>query len=365
MTDSIPTPEASSNNTHPLIDSFSKRLTFGAFAIAAPIVNFSFVEVMGPLWRSGKISDYIYMALLPEAAIWFFPLLAYSVISYLLILSDEERYGSFFVVRLGVYTGLILSFQYSLLTALTWDPSLVILVYLTALFLPVLYFKLKSQIDVNWHRRFFIFLVSITVLVLYFLTAFIMSDFKSPFLVILFLPAMVAPFWLFFIALQAARWLWKYHETILTPARGLGIIAWLSAYGIALRFNIVKMYELYAALPTQPPNCYIATAAANGHPAFVRSHEIQLQNGQSMRVNKQLQILKCAELALLAAAPRLHKILRAVYDATGKPLARRIQNPFFADMAYLVLKPFEWITVLALNLVTPTWKNFVSRMYIK
>lgn len=365
MTDSIPTPEVFSNTTYPLIDSFPKRLTYAAFMIAAPIFNFSFIEVMAPLWRSGKFSDYIYMALLPEAAIWFFPLLAYSVISYLLILNDEERYSSYIIVRLGIYTGLILSFQYSLLAALTWDLSPVALVYILFIISPLLLSKLRAWIQNERAFRALIFAALVILILWAILAAILGYNGASPiFFLAVFIP-MSAPFWCFFIALQAARWLWKYHESKLTLAHGFGLFAWISAYVFALRFNIVKMYELYTALPTQPPNCYIATAAANGHPAFVRSHEVQLQNGQSMRVNKQLQILKCTELALLAASPRLHKIFRAAYDVTGKSLARRIQNPFLSDMAYLALKPFEWIAVLMLSLVTPAWKNFVSRIYIK
>ena len=63
----------------------------------------------------------------------------------------------------------------------------------------------------------------------------------------------------------------------------------------------------------------------------------------SMRVNSQLQILKCAELALMAVHPRFHRSLRRFYDVVGRALAKGIQNPFLADVAYLLLKPFEWI----------------------
>ncbi len=361
----MPTPELPDNNSHPLLDSFPKRLAYAAFVIGAPIFNFSFIEMMAPLWKSGKFSDYIYMALLPEAAIWFFPLLVCSISSYLLILIDEERYSRYVAVRLGIYIGLILSFQYSLLAALTWDLLPVAFVCILFIISPFLLSKLRAWIQNERIFRALIFAVVVILILWAIIAAILGYNSASPiFFLAVFIP-MSAPFWCFFIALQAARWLWKYHESKLTLAHGFGLFAWLSAYVFALRFNIVKMYELYTALPTQPPNCYIATAAANGHPVFVRSHEVQMQSGQSMRVNKQLQILKCAELALMASMPRLHKIFRAVYDMAGKPLARRIQNPFFADMAYLALKPLEWLAVLALNLVTPAWKNFVSRMYIK
>jgi hypothetical protein len=126
------------------------------------------------------------------------------------------------------------------------------------------------------------------------------------------------------------------------------------------------MYELYAALPAQPPpDCYIATAAARGHPRFVHSQVVIFTEGKSMRVNRQLQILKCAELALLAVNPRLHKLLRQIYDVVGKALARKIQNPFLADMAYLLCKPWEWCAVLVLKRITPDFELIARSMYAK
>ena len=111
------------------------------------------------------------------------------------------------------------------------------------------------------------------------------------------------------------------------------------------------MYELYAELPPVPPNCYIATAVAQGHPKFVGSRTVQLADGQSMQVNRQLQIFKCAELALMAVTPQLHKVMRKMYDLIGKPLASKIQHPILADAAYLLLKPFEWMAKFVLRLI--------------
>ena len=83
---------------------------------------------------------------------------------------------------------------------------------------------------------------------------------------------MAAPFWSLLLAVQASIWLIKNFETKVTLPRGLGLTAWAAAYIAAWRFDILKMYELYAALPpTPPPDCYIASAAARGHPRFVRS----------------------------------------------------------------------------------------------
>jgi hypothetical protein len=183
-------------------------------------------------------------------------------------------------------------------------------------------------------------------------------------LILLMILMIGAPFWSLLISLRAANWLFKNYETRLTLPRGFGLTAWLAAYAAAWRFDILKMYELYAALPTEPPNCYIATAAARGHPRFVQSWTVQRADGKSMQVNRQLQWLKCAELALVAVHPRLHSLLRRVYDVIGKRLARSIQNPLLADAAYLILKPWEWFAGLVLQTIIPEIDSISKKMYI-
>jgi hypothetical protein len=294
MNEPVQAQEPSGNTPIPLINSFWRRLLYGAFIVIAPIFNFMFVGIMKPLWQTGKFSDHVYMLLISDASIWFFPLLVYSIISYLLILINEERFSRLFIVRLGVYTGVVLSFQYSLLTVLTWELSLIVLVYVATIMSPILFLKLKSGFANRWNLHFFLLLIVVSVFALYLLTALIGGGFRFSFFILLLLPAMAAPFWAFLIALQAVIWLLKYHETKLTLVRGLGILAWLSSYILALRFDVLKMYELYTALPSQPPDCYIATAATKGHPRIVRSRLVPLDNEWQIRINPQLQWLKFA-----------------------------------------------------------------------
>ncbi len=186
---------------------------------------------------------------------------------------------------------------------------------------------------------------------------------NAPFLALIAL-TMAAPFWSFLLSLRTAIWLFKNHETNFTLSRVIGLTAWMGTYLVAWRFDILKMYELYAALPpTPPPDCYIATAAARGHPQFVHSWTIKRADGKFMQVNRQLQLLKCAELALLAVHPRSHKLFRGIYDVAGKRLARRIRNPFIADMAYLLLKPWEWLAGFILKAVVPEIDMISEKIY--
>lgn len=346
----------------PLLDKAWKFFLFGLFVIAAPIFNFNFIELLEPEWQDGKFSSYIELFLLPKASVWFFPLLAYAVLSYILLLWDTERYASSFIIRLGIYTGTALALQYSILTILALGSDsivLVMLAFLSPLILSRIYRWSTAKWEVALVRRLligFVIVASIASMIL-------AQNPLAPFFFITMILGVSAPFWSFLIALQAARWLWKHHETRLTLPRGLGILAWLLAYTFALRFNILKMFELYNALPTEPPNCYIATAAARGHPRFVGSRVVTLANGKSMRVNRQLQRLKAAEIALMGVSAPSHRMMRRMYDVIGKRLAARIQNPLLADVAFLLLIPIEWGAFFVLKLIIPEIQSISERLY--
>ena len=88
-------------------------------------------------------------------------------------------------------------------------------------------------------------------------------------------------------------------------------------------------------------------------------------DGTSLNVNRQLQILKFAELALMAVLPRLHKALRKVYDVIGRFVARKIKNPFLADLAYLMLSPFEMLAAFILRRLLPPFAELTRQLYTK
>src|SRR5262249_24674408 len=102
---------------------------------------------------------------------------------------------------------------------------------------------------------------------------------------------------------------------------------------------------VYSKLPlTAPQNCYVATAAARGHQSIVRSTRVMASDGSWFMVNDQLRRLKAAELIIEGLFPKLHRLMRSLYDQLGPPLARQmIGRPLLADAAYLLLKPAEWL----------------------
>lgn len=356
------TPDPVTPPSFPL--SFGWRILYGAFVVIMPFIDFKFVEVFQTDWQSGELSDYIAIFLSPNASLLFFPLLAYSVISYILFLWDETRYAGKFIIRFGIYAGVLLALQYSILSFLAFSTNLFSGFILTLAWLtPFLINRLYLWFTSKWSMGLFRNIVLGIVFVAFVISSIYMDDILSPLFLALLIVGVAAPFWSFFIAGQAALWLFKHHESKYTLLRGLGGVAWVSTYIYAMRFNILKMYELYAALPPQPPDCYIATAAAQGHSRIVRSQTVCLSNGKQMQVNQQLQRLKCVELALMVTAPNLHKLIRRIYDVIGKRLAAYIQNPILADVAFLLLIPVEWISFFVLKLTIPNIQAIAKKMY--
>ncbi len=358
MEEVVQTPSGE-NIVPPLLDKTWKRILFGIFVVVAPIFNFSLIELLKPEWQDGRFASYLYLFLLPEASWGFFPLLLYAVLSYLLLLWDSEQFADSMIIRLGIYGGTFLALQYSILSFITtFSPSPVVLAVLLAYFapliLPKLYSWLRPQLDKLFKRYRLAMIIIILIIIALVLWGFFF---------VLAIFGIASPFWSFLVALQASRWLLKHYETKFSFTKGFGVVAWLSAYAFALRFNILKMFELYNALPTEPPNCYIATAAANGHPSFVGSQEVTLANGRSMRVNRQLQRLKAVEIAWVGVSAPSHRMMRRLYDVIGKRLATYIQNPILADIAYLVLLPVELISFFVLQSIIPEIQTLTERLY--
>jgi len=336
------------------------KIFYAVFLIVIPAFSFWAIQVLKPEWQSGDRDSYITLLLQAEASALFLLLIAYSIVCYLFLLFAADRFAKFFAVRLGIYTGVLLALQYSILLGLYLFNNAYSLAILLVWFFPLYFPKFYRRVLAKWVTRFIRPWMILVLLFAYIVIAyFIREDALLPITLVLLGMIASGPFWCFLIATQASVWLLQYHESNFTLPRGLGVISWVAAYIAAWRYDILKMYEMYAALPPVPPNCYIATAAAHGHPAFVGSRTIRLASGRSMQANRQLQVFKCAELALMAVTPQMHKMLRKTYDTLGKPLAKRIRLPLLADAAYISLKPFEWTASLALRLIIGE-VNFLS-----
>ena len=343
-----------------------ERILYGAGILVLPGLAFFGMTVAKPDWQSGRNNAYAALLLNPQAALLFFPLLIYAVVSLWLVLIRHERFGSMFAVRFGIYTGILLAFQYMLVAAVFLPYSLA-----TGLGVVVVYW-LAKKIGRRFGAWFGIVFVLLTfplgIVVIFRLVSVlsIAAFWESLTFVLIFSLATVAsasPIVCFLIMLLTAAPLFRTHDTPLvwSKLRLSGLAAWLTGYTAAWVYSVYQMFEMYNALPKEPP-CYVVTAAAQGHPGFVGSRPVSTSSG-IIWVNRQLQTLKCAELALQALAPRLHRTLRFVYDIIGPPLARRLTHPLLADMAYLSLKPAELLARFSLRLIVPNLDEYASRLY--
>lgn len=140
---------------------------------------------------------------------------------------------------------------------------------------------------------------------------------------------------------------WLRHED--SPPWPISLVsmagAWLVAYGSSWILAVRQTLVDYEKLPTSDPNCYVSSAAAHGHATLVGSFEVA-HDGSPVVVNRQMQEMKCLELAFAVTLPKAHRLVRRVYNFVGPKLAwvcRR--NAWFADVSFLMLKPVEWMAV--------------------
>ena len=146
-------------------------------------------------------------------------------------------------------------------------------------------------------------------------------------------------------------------------AKLLLAVSLAAGYMALWRIAMARALAEYALLPVDPPaDCYVSTAAARGHRALVRSAAYRLPRGETLWINQQMLWLKAAEVVLRAALPGVHRKCRAVYNGLGPPLARRLNSPWRADAAYLMLKPVEWAARLLLRLLVRGADEAVARL---
>jgi hypothetical protein len=302
----------------------------------------------------------------------FYPFLAYSMLCMLLLLVSPRRFSRVFIVRLGIYAGIALALQYTILLCLSVD----------GIFFGAAAIGLLLPLGINWiypkivrrlgMKRTWAAVIGLVVCCLLVLLTILIVDHYS------FLSIVGVVSTLLYIAILGSGPLWCLMLATLVSLRllrdydlpqqhhighFLGISAWLVAYIEAWPVAISRTLEAYASLPTSAPDCYIATAAARGHPRIVKSGPRVTGSGQIIWLNTQVRYFKAAELALMTVSPSSYRILRALYDRFGSAFARMIVLPILADIAYIWLKPIEWVIRCMMKLLVPHIENTVHRLY--
>jgi len=70
------------------------------------------------------------------------------------------------------------------------------------------------------------------------------------------------------------------------------------------------------------------------------------------------------EIAIHSVCPLGHRAIRRIYDNAGPPFSRLIaMHPVIADIAFVLLKPIEWLLFGSLIVVVPEVRAAIQRVY--
>ncbi len=353
------TPETLSEREPPII-TLPEILFHGAAGILIPIGCFvgSNFLLSGPLRlnQSEPLASTRAVLMLRCDCSWpFWPLLAFSMYCLGKMIVVPRSAIADPLVRLGLYTGVLLALQCSLIVTVILLGTTGVYA-LPAIAVPSIAVALVHPVRLLWIRYRWKSFGPILPLC-------IVAMFTPPPVGIFLLVG--APFLTLGSYFKLSRTVWR-----LCPPSGefswrrwFPVLAWLAALGVAWRMSVLRVLYEYTQLPAHPSGCYIATAAACGHRRLVRSAQCQAADGTGFCVTRQLRVLKCAELILMHTCPSLHRSCRNAYDRLGPPLARRMSHPLLADIAYLSIKPFEWAAIVLMRLLIPDALHLLPRIY--
>ncbi len=108
---------------------------------------------------------------------------------------------------------------------------------------------------------------------------------------------------------------------------------------------------------------YLCTVAAGGHRRIVKPLRTGLRHGHRVVVNRQLCIANAFEQVLEEKTPRLHRLVRKIYDSTGYPISKHIKSRLAADIIYFIMKPLEWLFLLFLYASCTHPENRIAVQY--
>ena len=319
-------------------------------------------------WKSDNPADYAELLLAHKSSAPLYPFFIYNMICMTLLVVRPVRYAKIFIVRLGIYTGLVLALQYWLLFGISLmqgERSAEAIVIFAGLSVLAVGGPMLAGWFVTYSARGF-WLELVVTTAIGFSTAVVII---FPYVVLLIILVVLLCSTPWAVAAYAIMAVFVFRNSGVgglrfTLARLLGVTTWAAAYCGAWRTAYLVMLQEYAKLPKTPPgNCYICTAAARGHRRLVRSEERLLPGGTVRRVNDQTRYFKAAELLLAAVSPGGHRLCRRIYDCLGPRLAALLIHPVVADVAYLSLKPLEWAVRAGLALLLPECHASIKRLY--
>ena len=125
----------------------------------------------------------------------------------------------------------------------------------------------------------------------------------------------------------------------------------------------------YSAVNAPPPivtegdSHYLCTVSVKGHKKVVKPLRAGIRRNQRILVNRQLLVANAFENILEEYTPKLHRVIRYIYDKYGYPISKHINTSWSADIIYILMKPLEWIFTLILYTVDKNPENRINIQY--
>lgn len=341
------------------MDSLSKRrrIWFFCTGVLLPAACIAYALAGGavsasPLWQSGALWVYASLILGNPALTALLPLMLFSM-TCLTLVTVSPRLGKHLLLRAGIYAGVPLSIAILATTVVATGIITLVIACIVGFLFGVGLF-LTAELVSNW-RRFSILQLMIVTAAVAFITA--MASYvhweKNLYMltwsVFMFVIAS-APTLNAVTYIHASLWLYRATAAVATTyvrfAWACFSVGWLTAALYSWRVAVEMALEEYARLPANP-NCYVSSAAANGHRWLVGTNQVP----PGLPVNLQMKRLKALEACCLTAVPGCHAKLRWTYDRVGPSLAVVCRvHRCFADFTYLMLKPWEWMAIVVCRL---------------
>lgn len=318
-------------------------------------------------WQSGELRDYAALFLRYPTLLCFLPLIIYSVaclVSWLFAPASVR----FVSVRLGIYSGVVMSLMFFGFVFVTTGPVTLGAAGIATIPVVILWLMLKRCWKAWCAWRIFS-LRQLLALITGCAVVASLARFMQPFDLIPFLALCslvllgAGPTWnavaYFLVAIHVSCRRRDPAQTLKWSLKSFACwTALLGTWMATWKHATETLLAEYAALPTRDPNCFVSSAAARGHPRLVGRTP-----GGTPVATPQMCRLKLLELALLAAAPKTHGLARAAYNRIGPPIAARVRhNVWLADLAYLSLKPAEW-SATGIQWVLRIDESVVQRIY--
>ena len=307
---------------------------------------------IGAPWQTGNLETYAVLFLLPAGLLCFLPFIALSAFSMLLLVMHPQSI-KWLPVRLGLYSGAIISLQFFIAVVLATIVVSPIAASIVGPCLALLVWGASAVIKKI--KRFTILHLMIVTTVVAILSAVGVAVGRDAYGVI-FVPLMsifLAAPTLNFVTYARMAVLAGNYESInrqnysaISRAIAGGVI-WIIGFVFAWQQAIQRVLIEYQNLPKTDPNCFVASAAACGSPQLVKSEVVSGSDGVAM-LNQQMQRLKVLELILQSLLPKTHSAIRKGYNWIGPKLASYVKaSPATANASYLLLKPLELAAVIA------------------